>query len=83
VAKTVYTQVVNISQEYLGPAAERFVNRIIAFHLKKDPGQLTAKDLPKLSEWMKVSIALLTDDKSIVDDYAKKILKLSPQGNGQ
>ena len=78
--KTIYSQVVSIAQEYLGPAAERFVSRNVAFHLEKKPDQLTSKDLPKLSEWMKVSLAMLTEDKSMVDDFEKRILKISFSG---
>jgi hypothetical protein len=66
-AKTVYKQVVDITQEYLGPAADRFVDRIIQFHLNKPPEELTKRDIPKLSEWIKVTLGLLTDNKSMVE----------------
>ncbi len=74
--KELYQEVVSITQDYLGPAARRFVDRIISFHLDKDPHQLTKKDIPQLTEWIKVSLGLLTEDKSMVDDCEKRILKL-------
>lgn len=71
-----FDQVVDITEEYLGPASNRFVERQVTFHLNKKPNQLTKKDLDKLAEWIKVSMALLTEDKKIVDDCEKQILAL-------
>lgn len=72
----IYQQTVLITKDYLGPAAERFISRQIVFHLRKDPELLTKEDIPKLAEWVKVSIAILTEDKKMVDDFTKRILKL-------
>jgi hypothetical protein len=69
-------QLVAIIQEYLGPAADRFVARLISFHLGKEPSELTAKDIPKISNWIKVSLSLLTEDHLVIDDCEKKILLL-------
>ncbi len=75
-AQSIYQQAVNITKDYLGPAAERFISRQILFHLQKAPELLTKKDIPQLAEWIKVSIAILTEDKAMVDDFTKRILKL-------
>jgi len=75
-SKIIYEQTLQITQDYLGPAAERFITRQITFHLQKDPEKLTKKDIPQLAEWVKVSIAILTDDKKMVDDFTKRILTL-------
>jgi hypothetical protein len=75
-AKTLADQVIDITQEYLGPTADRFVTRLINFHLKKEPAELKPGDIKKLSEWIKVSLGLLTEDKKLVDECEKKILKL-------
>lgn len=74
---TLYQETVNITKDYLGPAAERFISRQITFHLKKDPQALTKEDLGKLIEWVKVSIALLTEDSKMVDDCVNRITKLT------
>jgi hypothetical protein len=77
VAKVDLTQqVIAITQEYLGPASERFIYRLIRFHLNKEPGQLIKKDIPKLSEWVKVSLGLLTDDRKLVDKCEQSLLAL-------
>ena len=73
---SIYQQALTITKDYLGPAAERFINRQITFHLQKKPELLGKEDIPQLAEWVKVSIAILTEDKQMVDDFTKRILKL-------
>lgn len=68
-----FDQVVEVSQDYLGPAAERFIDRQISAHLKKEPSQLQASDIDKLIDWIKLSFALLTKDTSLVDEYIKRL----------
>lgn len=74
-----YLQVTKVTEEYLGPAAERFVARQISFHFNKSPESLSSEDLPKLIEWSKVTFGLLTDDRSIVDEYARRLAKLAEE----
>ncbi|HEX5394810.1 MAG TPA: hypothetical protein VFW52_00410 [Candidatus Saccharimonadales bacterium] len=78
-AGSVYKQVSEITRDYLGPATDRFLDRQITFHLKKDPHLLTSEDIPKLAEWVKVSIAILTDDRSMVDEFSNRINSLVRQ----
>ena len=72
-------QVLEVSQDYLGPAADRFVDRQIATHLKKSPDNITRQDIYKLIDWIKLSFALLTNDTKMVDQYIKR-LKLVAEG---
>ncbi len=72
-----FEKVVAITEDYLGPAAPRFVTRQISFHLGKTPEELVDSDIPKLAEWTKATLAMLTDDKAIVKDYTVKILELA------
>ena len=71
-----YRQVISITEEYLGPAAERFLARQILAHLDKDPSELVAEDLPKLIEWSRVTLSLLTDDRKLIEDYVTKMTRL-------
>jgi hypothetical protein len=71
-----YDQVIVIMEEYLGPAAERFIARQISFHLHKSPDELTPDDLPKLIEWTKVTLGLLTEDRGLIDEYESRMSKL-------
>jgi hypothetical protein len=66
-------QILEISQDYLGPAADRFVERQISTHLKKRPEKITNEDVYKLIDWIKLSFALLTNDTSMVEQYAKRL----------
>lgn len=74
---SLYERVVDVTADYLGPAAERFIDRQITSHLKKEPEQLKAKDLVKLIDWIKLSFALLTDNKRMVDEYINRLLNLA------
>jgi hypothetical protein len=46
-----YKKAVKVSEEYLGPAGERFIRRQITTHLLIEPEQLKKQDLPQLAEW--------------------------------
>lgn len=72
-------QILEISQDYLGPAADRFIDRQISTHLKKRPEKITSQDIYKLIDWIKLSFALLTNDTAMVEQYAKR-LRLVAEG---
>jgi hypothetical protein len=74
--ETLYDSIVKVVSFYLGPAAPRFVDRQITFHLQKSPEEVTVEDLQRLTEWMRVSLALLTDDRAVVDECARKLIQL-------
>lgn len=74
-----YRQVTLITEEYLGPAAERFVARQITFHLGKPPTQLASQDLPTLIEWATITFGLLTEDRRVVEEYTHKLQALLPE----
>ncbi|MDF2461322.1 MAG: hypothetical protein K0S68_725 [Candidatus Saccharibacteria bacterium] len=71
-----YQEVTAITEEYLGPAAERFVARQITFHLNKTPQELAVEDIPKLIEWTKVTLGLLTEDRQMIEDFGNKMSRL-------
>ena len=72
-------QILEVSQDYLGPAADRFVDRQITTHLKQKPDTITRQDVYKLIDWIKLSFAMLTNDTGMVEQYAKR-LKLVADG---
>lgn len=69
----IFDQLVEVSQDYLGPAAERFIDRQVSAHLKKDASELQASDIAKLIDWIKLSFSLLTKDTSLVDEYIERL----------
>lgn len=76
-SKALYQDVVKVTEDYLGPTADRFVARQIEFHLHKKPEEVTKQDLKKLVEWVKVSIGLLTEDRKTVEECGTRIAKLA------
>lgn len=75
--KTIYEQVVEVTYDYLGPAAERFIDRVITVHLGKDPEELSKKDIDKFVDWAKLAMALLTEDTKEVDEFTKNLLAIA------
>lgn len=72
-----HKELVDSISKFLGPAGERFVNRQIKFHLKKSPDELKKADIFKIKEWIRVSLALLTDDERVVQECMKDLDRLS------
>ena len=78
-AAALYDTIVDVLTYYLGPAAPRFVDRQIEFHLHKSPQEITAADLERLIEWIRVSLSLLTHDRRIVDECTQRLTQLYEQ----
>jgi hypothetical protein len=76
-APNYYRSVVEATQEYLGPAAERFIKRQIEFHLNKDPEAINQADVLKLKESLRVALGLLVSDKSIADQAVRRLEQIA------
>lgn len=72
-----YKQAVKISEDYLGPAGERFIRRQIITHLDIEPEALTKQQLPELAEWLHAAFAVITRDARYVNEYVEQILTLN------
>ena len=72
-----YNQVIAVTEEFLGPAAPRFIDRQIAAHLGKQPRELTRDDMPTLIEWSKVTLGLITQDREVVQNFQVKMAALA------
>ena len=77
---SILNHVIEISEDYLGPAAGRYIDRQITTHLKKAPDGLTAADLSELSDWLRLSFSMITANTKIVDEYIKR-LSMVAEGN--
>jgi hypothetical protein len=73
---TLYGQAVDITREYLGPAADRFISRQIENHLHKKPENLKKGDLKDLLVWINLAMNVLIADRSLVEDYLQKLNRL-------
>lgn len=76
-AATLYSEVVDITYDYLGPAADRFVTRQIRSHLGKAPEELKKRDLRDLVSWIKIAMSLLTDDDQLINKYISDLKRLA------
>lgn len=76
-AATLYSEVVDITYDYLGPAADRFVTRQIRSHLGKAPEELKKRDLRDLISWIKIAMSLLTDDNELINKYVSDLTLLA------
>lgn len=76
-----YQQLVDVTNDYLGPASERFIQRQVETHLNKKPEEVTQEDITKLIEWVRIAIALLTEDGKMVDNYVSSLEKLASNKN--
>lgn len=74
---TLYQRVVRITHIYLGPAADRFIDRQIQNHLHKQPAELSVNDLAQLIDWIRVAVSLLTDNIEIVEEYVEQLQRLT------
>ena len=67
-----YEEVLKITEDYLGPAAERFIRRQAEFHLNKQPEDINKDDVKKLKESLRVALGLLVNDRSVVEEAVHK-----------
>ncbi len=72
-----YDKLLRITHVYLGPAADRFIDRQVENHLHKPPEKLSRDDLLKLIDWIQVAVSLLTEDSDVVEEYAERLRQLA------
>lgn len=69
-------QVLGVAVQYLGPAAERFLERQTKAHMSGlSFADLKQSDIPALASWVRTSAALIVDKKK-ADDLAERISRL-------
>ncbi len=74
---SLYESVIDVSTDYLGPTAKRFIDRQIENHINKHPTELQAKDLEQLIDWIRIAVSLLTEDVTVVQEYTDRLLSLT------
>lgn len=71
-----YDRIVELSQEYLGPAGERFMRRQISTHIGIEPEAIRKKHLPELVNWVGLTFAMLTNNRNEVDNFTDGLMAL-------
>lgn len=72
---SMYDQVLGICEKYLSKDSQKFLDRQIKSHLKKEPGEIDAKDTVELAKWSLVSGGLLVG-KTRAEQMANEIVAL-------
>ncbi len=69
--------VIEIAEDYLGPSAPRFMERLARNHLGNSLDQITADDMQQLIQWTRISAAMLTDDADLVAEFVGRLSDLT------
>ena len=77
---TLYHRTVQVTEDYLGPAGERFIRRQISTHLNIEPEALDKKNLSKLIDWSSIAFALVTDNSKDIDSFTHDLKSLTLNG---
>lgn len=72
----VFNTVLSITEDYLGPAAPRFISRLVEYHLHKEASDITINDLPDLIIWIQLAVTVMTDDRQLIDEYVGRLNEL-------
>ncbi len=75
-SERLFKELYKISEDYFGPATQRFLTRQIENHLHKSPGNLKKADIPKLVDWLRLSVGVISDDEEEINRYIDKVKKL-------
>ncbi len=70
-----YDNLLEVARPYLGPAAEKFVQRQITTHLCVSPKQLTGQNLEELSKWCLISGKLVMAEAK-AQEFSQKVKSL-------
>lgn len=78
---TLYKKAVQVTEEYLGPAGERFIRRQIETHLNIKPESLQKKNLPKLISWAGIAFAVITNNAEEINSFKNDLKSLTDSGS--
>jgi hypothetical protein len=75
--RTLYEEVTKIAEDYLGPAAPRFINRLITNHLNKAPEDISRQDIKELTAWTRLAVSMITNEEETVEDFVQRLRMLA------
>jgi hypothetical protein len=50
-----------------------YISRLIANHISKTPKELRRQDLPELFTWIKLTVAMVTDEKRVIEEFLSRL----------
>jgi hypothetical protein len=69
--------VTEIAEDYLGPSAPRFIERLSSNHLGKPSSKLSRDDMEEFIKWARLAAAMLTDDSRLVTEFMRRLDELA------
>ena len=76
-----YEDVISVTHDKLGLAADRFVARQIRSHLQRDPKTLQPDDLRNLMDWIELAMRTAHSDQQVIDQYMEDLETLAQRAN--
>jgi predicted nuclease of predicted toxin-antitoxin system len=74
-----HDKILKIIRDYLGPAADRFLARQAATHLRKEIHQIEKGDVHILAIRIRSGLLVLTKDEGVVDEAFRRIAAIADQ----
>jgi hypothetical protein len=75
-SSSLYNHVLEITEDYLGPASPRFLDRLVMNHLGKPAAKISKNDLPQLVVWIKLATTMITSDQRSVAEFMERLENL-------
>ncbi|MDQ3089594.1 MAG: hypothetical protein M3Q24_00365 [bacterium] len=72
-----YDSIIEITNDYLGPASQRFIDRQIALYLHKSSKEITRADVNMLAVRIRSGLMILTRDTKVVDEAFRRITSIA------
>jgi hypothetical protein len=72
----VFEEIVDMTSDYIGPAARRFVTKIIRNHLSKSPSELKRSDVTDYHKVAVVAFAHVTKNSRLRYEFSTRLLAL-------
>ena len=72
-----YASITSIAEDYFGPAAERFIDRIIRIHIRKPKDKIGAEDVREVAAWIKLALGHYTEDEATVHEFMRRLARMA------
>lgn len=72
----VFEEIVDMTSDYIGPAARRFVTKIVHNHLDKSPSELKRSDVTEYHEAAVIAFARITKNSRLRYEFSTRLLAL-------
>lgn len=72
-----YEALQRLTRQHFGRGAMRFIDKVLAIHLSKDPRDITKTDLVSMEAWIKNTLSFLVEDEQKINNYISELLAIA------